>query len=812
MSKDFESLNINNKVDNYYEGINDTEYVDYKNNFEAAKEHDRVLNAKKLRQHNQQALNQSRVSDLNKGNNQKLNTKSKTPNQNLSANALKNKINSNNKNGTSNSRMTNELASKGLTAAGIPKPVADIAVNSKVGQKAIEMAKKKNSTLNMLDKLMGGGKKETEEETTDGGVVNFKIPEKVKMYILIASPSIIMIIVFCCLIIAGSQTYLNVITIGNAHSASMSSEEINNKIENSSSEDKDQEITDERIDAYHYNFTIEKKLYATPYVLTDIDWDNDSESDLSELRDYYGKNLTSEEVSKMNAFFYKLHDVYTIYEKKYNVKLDLPLLMSTLILQSKDMVEIFKSNTYESYNRDTLLTDDNHIFDYHHDWTGYKITSNNSSHDIEILAQNMVSIDSNGVYEIDEKKYDEFLKEFLEKKYYIKGGGVYNTKPDNKVNIPNNNVSTSCPTGTHFTKYDLTNEQIEQIASLAYHEQGTAKGAAAEASLMANLFEIKGSKYGKGAKGLYNYIRTSGWFAHASEYMDNKDASKEIVDAVRSVLVDGKRTLPGYVDEHDYIGDIKWVKNSGKKISVNNRNEYIKNKSKIVNIYGAKYTFYSFPDDNSDPFGYTSEKIREEKGEFYYDFDTGEPQNCSSTISLGTDLSSAFVSLAVSQLNDPSKVGGKKYWSFMGFGSYQPWCASFVSWNIYNTTYNGQKLSDIIKYKNAAVVNFMNYFYNSKDSNINFYYNDNCYRFRNKNNNKNNTYTPKQGDLIFFDNYRNWSGKLPAAFESGKYHIGIVQYVKGNQVITIEGNSGDQVKERKYSLNDCQIVGFGSWY
>lgn len=816
MNKDFESLNVSNKVDNYYEGINDSEYVDYKNNLEAAKEHDRVEAARNLKQYNQQALNQSRISDLDKGNN-KLNNKTNNPipNKNVSANALKNKMNSN-RNKPSNSRMVNQLASKGLTAAtGVPKPVADAAINSKLGQKAIEAAKRKNLALNMFDKLMGGGKKQTEEQISDGGAVNFKIPEKVKKYALIASIPTFVSIIFCCLLIAGSQTYLNVITIGNAHSTSMSSDEIDKKIGESSDEDKNQEVTDDELEnaeAYHYNVTIERKTYASPYVLTDIDWDKESEADLSELEDYYGENFTSEEISKMNKFFYKLHDIYKRYEQIYSVKLDLPLLMSTLMLQSKDMSVVFESNTSKNYDRNTVLDENiDHDLDYHHNWTGEKITSNNSAHDIEILAQNMVSIDSNGVYVIDEKKYKEFLKEFLEKKYFIKGGGVYNTKPDDKVNISNNTTGTTCPTETPFIKYALTDEQVAQIASLAYHEQGTVKGAAAEASLMANLFEIKGSSYGKGAKGLYNYVRNSGWFAHAAEYMDNKDASEEIISAVKSVLVDGKRTLPGYVDEHDTLTDIKWVKTDGEKISVDDKNSYVKNESKIKNTYGSKYTFYSFPDDNSDPFGYTSEEIREEKGEFYYDFDTGEPQNCESLPSKGTDLSSAFVSLAVSQLNDPSKKGGEKYWKYMGFGSYQPWCASFVSWNIYNTTYNGKKLSDIINYKAAAVVHFMNYFYNSKDANINFYYNDNCSRFKNKNG-SNYSYTPKEGDLIFFDNYRNWTGKLPATFESGRYHIGIVQYVKDGQIITIEGNSGDQVKERKYSLNDCHVVGFGSWY
>ena len=41
-----------------------------------------------------------------------------------------------------------------------------------------------------------------------------------------------------------------------------------------------------------------------------------------------------------------------------------------------------------------------------------------------------------------------------------------------------------------FTKYTLTDAQLRGIASLCQQEQGTAQGAAAEASLMANHMEL----------------------------------------------------------------------------------------------------------------------------------------------------------------------------------------------------------------------------------------------------------------------------------------------------------------------------------
>lgn len=57
--------------------------------------------------------------------------------------------------------------------------------------------------------------------------------------------------------------------------------------------------------------------------------------------------------------------------------------------------------------------------------------------------------------------------------------------------------------------------------------------------------------------------------------------------------------------------------------------------------------------------------------------------------------------------------------------------------------------------------------------------------------------TPEPGDVIFF-------------FRSGEInHMGIVSRVAGGSVITIEGNSGDSVAERCYSVGDGGIAGYG---
>ena len=154
-----------------------------------------------------------------------------------------------------------------------------------------------------------------------------------------------------------------------------------------------------------------------------------------------------------------------------------------------------------------------------------------------------------------------------------------------------------------FKKYALSDTELVKIARLCVQEQGS-KGAPYEASLMCNLYELHGASY----TSLYNYVRTSGWFYKAVYFMDHGEASDIAVQAVKRVICDGYRLFPRYVDEHDQLSDIEWVKNNGKEIDKTDRKQYIPNVTKIKNVMGSKYTFYSFPTPSSDPFGYTNNK------------------------------------------------------------------------------------------------------------------------------------------------------------------------------------------------------------
>jgi hypothetical protein len=60
--------------------------------------------------------------------------------------------------------------------------------------------------------------------------------------------------------------------------------------------------------------------------------------------------------------------------------------------------------------------------------------------------------------------------------------------------------------------------------------------------------------------------------------------------------------------------------------------------------------------------------------------------------------------------------------------------------------------------------------------------------------------TPKVGDQIFF----RYTGST-----SGADHTGIVVEVNASQIVTVEGNSGDQVKKNTYARSNGTIIGYG---
>lgn len=208
--------------------------------------------------------------------------------------------------------------------------------------------------------------------------------------------------------------------------------------------------------------------------------------------------------------------------------------------------------------------------------------------------------------------------------------------------------SASTATAPQFNKFDLTDAQLRVIARIARSENSSSVNAyAAELSQMCNLYDIKG-QYTKHGSSFYEYILYGGWYAAASKFLKGKfsvnDGSLERFDKAHpqipncsmtladQIIRQGKRTLPGYVDTHDYKGDIAFVKIDGVRYNTNGgdlpRDEMNRaiSEGKKVRLYGSEkdsgWTLYCFPSSKSDPFGYTtrvSEEMKQRIGEGHYD-------------------------------------------------------------------------------------------------------------------------------------------------------------------------------------------------
>lgn len=174
-----------------------------------------------------------------------------------------------------------------------------------------------------------------------------------------------------------------------------------------------------------------------------------------------------------------------------------------------------------------------------------------------------------------------------------------------------------------FKTYTLSEKDIQKLAYVAKREQGSETGARAELSLMANLYESRGSKY----KSITDYVLNSGWFAKTSTGSTTSD--KKWTKLVVDVLVKGNRTLPPQINEHDWKGDL--LKVSTGDGSVNKNSNYIPLKTVVYQNparFGGSaghWTFYCFPTKGSDPFGTTNPKKLAEwlkkygvEGELYY--------------------------------------------------------------------------------------------------------------------------------------------------------------------------------------------------
>lgn len=170
-------------------------------------------------------------------------------------------------------------------------------------------------------------------------------------------------------------------------------------------------------------------------------------------------------------------------------------------------------------------------------------------------------------------------------------------------------------------KYSLTNSQIKNLAIICYRQQGNNDaGIRACASHMCNYYEKWQSKKYSNP---YDCTLKSGWYWNESKnkkwIKQHPSVPQSVINAVKDVIVNGNRNIPDYVDEYDCLSDIASISNNGTKYTGSNaqkRSLYIKDVTKITNVYGSNYTFYCFPDGVNgycDAFGYISKPVTQQK-------------------------------------------------------------------------------------------------------------------------------------------------------------------------------------------------------
>jgi len=172
-------------------------------------------------------------------------------------------------------------------------------------------------------------------------------------------------------------------------------------------------------------------------------------------------------------------------------------------------------------------------------------------------------------------------------------------------------------------QFSLTESEILGITRMAIKENSCNLTAVkTEASQMANRHDKEG-----GSKTLSEYLTQGTWYHTRIYYNDPSVVPTEAqINAVKEVLLEGKRNIPPQITEHDCIGDIVWVETDGvrhyaenagncKGTGLYDKSLYVSGKTKIHTVYHTDgdheyFIFYRFADGDGtcqndvDPFGY----------------------------------------------------------------------------------------------------------------------------------------------------------------------------------------------------------------
>ena len=407
---------------------------------------------------------EQRLRDLKRQQNPNIDARGNTastnnPNKKFNSDLARNKLNS------KKNSMLNKIAEKGLQSAGLSKGLSNKLVNSGLVEDAVGKAKKRNPLFSTLDRLSS----RSEEESSSEGFGDFISSIKVVKYAMIGLICLMPILIFFVTITTTIDAYRVAINLGNADAlADPSNEEKINKKMDTTPDVEDPDDEEVGYDFFIDNDFRNNKLNETN--LIQIAYRRKyNESTLNDLEDFYpnvdelGKKYDERLVYD---FFYKMFNLYRSYDNRIDYPrdpedntplIDLPLLMATLSLESENMSIVFESNLDSDDREDWPRRQPVDEYSYDYDWSDYTISGYRSTHDMEILAQHMLSkqvketcVDSSGnitktnilkddeiesrvltcdsgetykvsdvFYAHDDDKYKEFLKEFLEKKYYV---------------------------------------------------------------------------------------------------------------------------------------------------------------------------------------------------------------------------------------------------------------------------------------------------------------------------------------------------------------------------------------------------------
>ena len=179
-------------------------------------------------------------------------------------------------------------------------------------------------------------------------------------------------------------------------------------------------------------------------------------------------------------------------------------------------------------------------------------------------------------------------------------------------------------------------------------------------------------------------------------------------------------------------------------------------------------------EEMADQFGFNEDQ-REQMAELLAD----ENNSLWSQVLYGiTGGDGEIVTVALSQVGN---VGGEPYWSWYGFGSRVEWCACFVSW-----------CANECGYIEAGVIPK---FAACASQGVPWFQERGLW--------EDNSYEPRPGDIIFFD----WDD---GGQDGQSDHVGIVEKVENGRVYTVEGNSGDSVRQNSYPIGYYEIYGYGT--